>query len=136
MNNRLREDIHNYPELFWFKEPLGESDIRRTFDLWQPPNDLLEFWREFGSGDMFESETILRPFAASSSVEFITERERRKGFPMHLTVFHLGIFISGFNSEGFEAFERDSFSFLGRFKTLDDWYVNMIRGSFEKRYRL
>jgi hypothetical protein len=136
MNNRLRDDIHNYPDLFCLKEPLSEPDIRRTTDLWRPPDDLLEFWREFGSGDMFESETILRPFAASSSVEFISEREQNKGFPRHLTVFHLGIFVSGFDSEGFETFERDSYNFLGRFRTLDDWYVEMIRGSFEERYRL
>jgi hypothetical protein len=136
MNDQLRNDIRGFPDVFWLKEPLDDFDIQRTCDLWNPPDDLTSFWREFGTGDMFESERILRPFAKSSSVEFITARERNKGLPKHLTAFHYGIFVSGFDSKGFEVFDPDSYRFLGRFDTLDQWYITLIRRSWWERYKL
>ena len=136
MNDQLSRDIREFPDVFWLKDPLTESEIFKTRELWHPPEDLASFWSVFGTGHMFESEVILRPFAESLSVEFITSRERNKGLPRHLTAFHYGIFVSGFDLSGFEVFDPDSYRFLGRFETLDDWYVAMIRDSWSERYGL
>ena len=135
-NPHLRADIDTYPDLFWFQSPLTASESHRAIELWKPPNDLLDIWQQFGGGEMFESEKILRPFAESASVDFITAREQKKGFSKNLIVFHIGIFISAFGAEGFEVFDSDSFKSFGKFKSLDTWYVEMIRGSFEQRYGL
>jgi hypothetical protein len=136
MNEEIRNDIAKYPDVFWFEKPLDEPELYQADRLLQPPNDLLAFWREFGAGLMFESERILRPFTEDVSMSFITEREKAQGWPSHLTVFHLGVVISGFDSKGFEAFDVDSYNPLGRFDTLDGWYVNVIKDIFGDRYGL
>jgi hypothetical protein len=85
---------------------------------------------------MFESELILRPFAEFEGVELITAQEAAKGLPSHLTAFHMGIYISGFDSDGFEVYEIESYKFVGRFFRLDDWYVETLRSEFADRYEL
>jgi hypothetical protein len=134
MIDQLRYDITKYPDVFWLKNPLDEPLLERAKALWNPPHDLISLWREFGTGDMFESEVILRPFAESSSVEFITERERQKGLPQTVFAFHYGIFVSGFESERFLIFDTSSYELLGEFESLDEWYIKLIRGSWWERY--
>ena len=119
MNSLIRRDIADHPDLFWLQQPLSSEELRLAEAMWHAPSDLLEFWAEFGTGEMFESEVMLRPFAQSLSVEFITERERAKGKLSGLFAFHLGLFLSGFHSEGFYAYERDSDVLVARFDTLD-----------------
>jgi hypothetical protein len=136
MNEQLRHDIKKHPDILRIENPLSEAELSRFTGLHHPPADLLDFWKEFGSGEVFESEYILRPFEEIESIELITEQQNAKGFPPHLTVFHVGIFVSGFDSDGFEVFEPDSYKFVGRYFRLDDWYVQTIRLEFAERYGL
>ena len=136
MNNQLRADICDYPEVFWLDEPLDEMTICAAEEMWHPPKDLLELWREFGTGLIFESEWILRPFAESSSVEYVTEREKRKGLREDLMLFHYGLFASAFSPGGIDVFEPDSYKHISRFNTLDGWYTSVLRDHFGARYGL
>lgn len=136
MIDRLRRDIARYPDIFWLRDPLTKPALETAQEHWNPPLDLITLWSEFGTGEMFESEVILRPFADSQSVEFFTDRERQKGLPLHLVAFHYGIFVSAFDLDGFHIFDTDTYECLGRFNSLDDWYVEFIWGSWSERYGL
>jgi hypothetical protein len=90
MIDQLRHDIKSHPEVFWIDEPLTDVEIDLAKKLWSPPQDILSFWGELGSGLMFETERILRPFAECSSVEYMTAYERDRGLAHGLTLFHCG----------------------------------------------
>lgn len=134
MITQLRHDIQNHPDVFWLENPLRERNLQQAREAWNLPSDLIALWSEFGTGKMFESEIILRPFAESWSVEFITGREKKKGLPAGLTAFHYGIFSSAFDFHRFHVFDTETYECLGHFSSLDDWYVKFIRKSWGKRY--
>ncbi len=135
MESLLRKDFQQHPRLFWLR-PLTNDDVTRASQLWSPPPDLLAFWKEFGIGDIFEYEEVLNPFGEDASIEYITKRERENGFPTHLTAFHIGAFISGFGPNGYECLQCDSFCLLGRYSSLEEWYVGVLRTEFGSRYGL
>jgi hypothetical protein len=64
MNSLLQQDQGLRPLLFVWNGPISAERL----DTWlgerglEIPDDLVEFWRETGGGDLFESETILGPF--------------------------------------------------------------------------
>jgi hypothetical protein len=136
MIDQLRYDIKTYPDIFWIGEPLTGVEIDSAKTNWSPPQDILSFWGEFGSGLMFETEKILRPFAESSSVEYMTAYERDRGLPLGLTLFHCGTLFSAFDETVFVAFCPDTYQETGRFNCLDEWYIGTLRRVYSERYGL
>jgi hypothetical protein len=136
MNDHLRQDVSDHPDLFWFSKPLGKTELQQAKLQWSPPGSLLSFWEEFGGGLMFESEEMLRPFSKDVPLDLITAQLKPQGMPNGLTVFHVGVVVSGFSPDGFRAFDADSYAPLGLFVSLDDWYLTCIRGLFAQRYGL
>jgi hypothetical protein len=67
------------------------------------PSDLLDFWCATGGGDIFETETILRPtvpqspnscFVAGDDTDTQNSSHRKAGMPAGLFIFHIGSFLS------------------------------------------
>ena len=75
-----------------------EDWLRRTGLIL--PSDLIELWQQSGGGDVFESETILRPTVSSSpnscfledDIEGINAAYADEGKSGDLYVFHRGLF--------------------------------------------
>ncbi|MGH9523782.1 MAG: hypothetical protein ACRD3E_14740 [Terriglobales bacterium] len=125
---------------------------RREVDHWCEesgfalPHDLLEFWSVTGGGDLFESETVLRPnvvqppnaaFLAGDDVHSRNNDFRGNGLPPHLLIFQVGAFVSAIDmrTRKYVTLGAD-YSVRDEFNTFDDWYTRTVRLEFGERYGL
>jgi hypothetical protein len=106
------------------------------------PEELVDLWQWSGGGDMFESETILRPEidgADGEGVEMINEFLRSKGLPEQYLVFCTGAFLSAVRqSDGHIIWLGDDNGYRERlaFGSLDEWYRQLVRAEFAEHYDL
>lgn len=106
------------------------------------PSDLVEFWRQTGGGDVFESETILRPAVPSlpGSTFVDDDIEQRNathvgaGKPQDLYIFQEGCFLSAVRLSDQYFVRLKGYQVESSFATLDDWYIGTLRAEFGERY--
>jgi hypothetical protein len=133
----LTEDISRYPKLFFLSGPIPSEDIPISIAGLPVPHDLRELWNRFGGGEMFESEEILVPTERVEDMLAATDREAIKesgveGFP-----FHAGYCLSmALPDQSYVAIGRYEAKLLGRFHSLDEWYVSVLRAEYASRYGL
>ena len=144
MNALLQNDRAKRPELFHFLGPIPSVEL----DAWLNerhlvvPNDLKQFWREAGGGDLFESETILSPFGRSNladDVESVNQFHKQKGMPAEWMIFHTGIgglSVVQMPSGRYASVREGSYDVQQTFASLADWYANLIRREYASRYKL
>jgi len=145
MNEILESDQVRRPELFVWNAPIPERALREWISArsWVVPNDLLVLWSLTGGGTIFESETIFAPWGdplPDSCVDSATKRLRSLGLPERYLVFHEGgVGVSAVEQpEGSLVLltpER-SFAREGTFRSLDDWYIAVVRAEYAARYGL
>jgi hypothetical protein len=110
------------------------------------PSDLIELWQQTGGGDVFESETILRPTVASTptscfvedDIEGINAACAEDGKSGDLCVFHRGLYLSAvrFSDQRFVTLTEDGYTVKDSFASLDQWYVRTLRAEYGERYGL
>jgi hypothetical protein len=110
------------------------------------PSDLLEFWRTSGGGDVFESETILRPnvarlpnpgFVSGDDTDSVNDALRRDGLSAHLLVFQVGAFLSAVDlRSGKYVTLSEGHSVQSEFASFEEWYLRTLRAEFGARYGL
>ena len=133
MNDVLMKDMSVFPKLFWLTNPVSKAAAHDLQTRFGPPDDLLAFWCEFGSGTLFETEEILDPLNLLSSTTYHT----KQGYlPDRSHVFHVGTFLSTFDQEFFYVLHPDTLVEQASFATLDSWYVGTVRSEFYQRYGL
>ncbi len=143
----LLRDAERWPRLFhWFGAiPAPEIDgwlLRNQFSL---PSDLIELWQTTGGGDVFESETFLRPTVPSApnssfvadDIEGINARHAAAGNSHGLYIFQQGTFLSAVRlfDQKFVILRKD-YVIERLFDSLDEWYVDTLRAEFGPRYGL
>ena len=147
---KILDDASRSPEIFCWFGAITVEEIRDWLSRSRVslPTDLLELWRVTGGGDVFESETILRPnvtsvparfFAAGDDTDSTNAAYSTSGLPDYLYVFQIGAFLSAIDTRTMEYItlsEADGFSITSRFSSLDDWYVRSLRAEFGSRYGL
>ena len=109
------------------------------------PHDLLALWQLSGGGDVFESETTLRPTVPSipntsfvgDDIEGFHARHSAQGKPSELFIFQHGCFLSALRlpDQKFVTLSED-YATKDSFDSLDDGYVQTIRAEFGERYGL
>ncbi|MFL6436923.1 MAG: hypothetical protein ACJ71Q_05035 [Terriglobales bacterium] len=144
----LINDAIRAPHAFcWFGAiPPAELDawIQRSQALLA--NDLLDFWRMTGGGDLFESETILRPtveslpnacFVSGDDTDSVNSTQRERGMPKHLFVFQIGVFFSAVDMR-YHKYVTLSESYVpqAQFNSLEQWYRGTLRAEFGSTYGL
>jgi hypothetical protein len=143
----LLKDSERWPHIFqWFGEIPGveiQEWLRRN--QLSLPSDLIELWQTTGGGDIFESETILRPTVPSvpnngfvtDDVEGFNDRHWAAGNSHGLYIFQRGSFLSAvrLSDQKFTTLTKDD-AIDRCFNSLDEWYVNTIRMEFGPRYGL
>ena len=69
----LLEDFERVPDVFFGFGAIPESELNDWLKCHALvlPSDLLKFWQLTGGGDVFESETILRPSVAKAATGVI-----------------------------------------------------------------
>ncbi len=135
------QDAARYPNAFsWFGAiPTIEIENWLQNSRLALPSDLIELWWVTGGGDLFESETILRPKVASTPNECFVDDEIESfndaAVTTGLYIFQRGIFLSAvrLQHKDFVSLTKDH-AIVDRFNSLDDWYVHTLRAEFGERY--
>jgi hypothetical protein len=143
----LLEDARHVPTLF---DPFGAIPEAELAEWLQQngialPRDLLVLWQLTGGGDVFETETMLRPTVPSipttsfleDDIEGCNARHSAKGKPSEFFIFQHGCFLSAvdLSDQRFVTLSED-YAVKGSSDSLDDWYVHTLRTEFGRRYGL
>jgi hypothetical protein len=138
----ILEDASKRPELFHWNGPPDKSKLkewiaRQAFRL---PSDLVEFWRETGGGEAFESETFLGPFGDSGlgdDVMSVNAYHRAQGLRDMYLIFHVGLGMSAVRLSDLRYVSLDpSYRETSTYASLDAWYSATLRGEYAERYGL
>jgi hypothetical protein len=143
----LLRDAAQHPRAFcWFGAiPKYEIDEWVQHTGLTLPQDLIELWKTTGGGDVFETETILRPTVPSvpnsafveDDIESRNVRHNAEGKPEELFVFQEGAFLSAVHLKDHRFVTlTNSYAVRDVFDTLDEWYTNTLRAEFGHRYSL
>jgi hypothetical protein len=110
------------------------------------PSDLLEFWRLTGGGDIFESETILRPTVPTppnqsfvyDDIEGRNAAAEQEGKPADLYIFSIGGSCSAIrlSDQKYVTLKNNSYTVEETFDSFDEWYIRTLRAEFSESYRL
>jgi hypothetical protein len=141
----LISDIAAYPAVFFLQGALPDASIPADIHGMRPPEDLVAFWRCFGGGELFESETILLPtirdtasltLTKGDDVESVTAFQRAARPNVQGAVFHNGCWTSTFLTGNLFLVFNESDELIGSFNDLDSWYATVPRKAFAERYGL
>jgi hypothetical protein len=141
----LISDIAAYPKVFFLQGALLDASIPADICGMQPPDDLVAFWRRFGGGELFESETILLPTIGDTAllttmkgddVETVTAFQRTARPNLQGAVFHTGCCTSTFLTGNVFLVFDESDELICSFSDLDSWYAAVPRKEFAERYGL
>ena len=98
-----------------------------------------------GTGDIFDSETLLRPtvtsipngFFVHDDIEGRNSAHAETGKPSELYIFQQGTFLSAIrlSDQKFVTLTKD-YAVDNSYGSLDDWYVSTLRAEFGERYGL
>jgi len=144
----LLQDAQKVPRIFF---PFGaipaaelQDWLRRTRLVL--PSDLIELWQLTGGGDVFESETILRPTVPSKpngcfvedDIEGRSTAHTKEGRAGDLYVFHQGAFLSAvrLSDQRFVTLTKGSDTIENSFDSLDEWYLRTLRAEYGEMYGL
>lgn len=143
----ILEDADRWPHLFqWFGAiPSNELECWLHRNRLLLSSELVELWRMTGGGDIFESETILRPTVSSApnvgfvgdDIEGINASYFAKVNPQELYIFHQGSFLSAVRLSDQKFAALTVGGVVERlFDSLDEWYLKTLRAEFGSRYGL
>ena len=144
----LLQDAQRVPRIF---SPFGAIPSAEIQDWLQRtglslPSDLVELWQQSGGGDVFETETILRPTVASrpnscfveDDIEGINAAYAEEGKSGDLYVFHRGLIPSAvrLSDQRFVTLTEGGYTVKDSFASFDKWYVRTLRAEYGERYGL
>lgn len=145
---RVLEDAQLRPQIFCSFNAIPEPELNdwlRRADL-VLPTDLVEFWRLTGGGDIFDSETILRPSVsttpnasfAEDGIEQMNAAAAQEGKPADLYLFAIGTFRSAIrmSDQKYITLKHGGYIVDKSFNSFNQWYVEVLRAEFGTRYGL
>lgn len=143
----LLQDAQRVPGVFHAFGAIPTAELREWLyrNTLVLPADLIEMWAATGGGDVFESETILRPTVPSipnagfiqDDIESRNAQHTANGKPQGLYIFQQGAFLSAvrLSDQKFVTLTKD-YLVEDSFGSLDDWYIGPLRVEFGKNYGL
>ncbi|MGE5499954.1 MAG: SMI1/KNR4 family protein [Syntrophothermus sp.] len=143
MNDIIINDAKNYPDLFIWNGPLDAEFLEEWMeerDI-QLPEDMAEFWKLTGGGNIFESEDLVGPLGAPEfGLDFDATNEwlRGAGMPDIYIVFCSGSFLGAIRTTDNRYVLLDNIMFdeLGEYDSFDEWYQNTVRKEYASQYNL
>jgi len=94
------------------------------------PDELVEFWVEFGGGDFFEVETVLYPLPTTDSRKdsliALNEYYHTRGLNPNFCVFETNnalITVFNINTHEIMILDDDNFVQRKKFSTINDWFI-------------
>jgi hypothetical protein len=142
MNALLQQDQSRRPELFLWNGPLARERLdewarQRGLDL---PDELLQFWQTTGGGQVFESETILGPFAdpqLGDDVDSVNEIHRGRGMDSGYLIVHIGTELTAIrlSDKKWVVLDQRTYAEIAEYDSFECWYTRVLRAEFAARYR-
>lgn len=133
----FRADLAARPLLFVMSGPVPERRLREWLDAQarRIPEDLIEFWRLFGGGDMFECEELYAPGIDLGYASFEIDAENggfwQVGLPREYLVVHYGSSSAGASMTAVDTtgalvrLHRETYEPLGMFASVEAWYADL-----------
>lgn len=142
MRLQMLEDTRERPDLFCWAGAPGDDALAVWIDQRSllPGPELRFLLHTTGGGDMFETETILRPFGGretADNADEVNDLHRRQGLHEGLWLFHVGLVLSAVDQrDGRIVTLTDDYAVREQFQSLDEWYIAVIRDEYADRYGL
>lgn len=139
---QIFKDAGERPDLFRWTGPIEPGVLRDWVDKNKLllPRDILDLLARTGGGDLFETETILSPFGAEAVGDNAVRSNlfhREQGLPSDHWLFHVGLVFSAVRqSDGLLVTLSPEYSVTETFQDFDQWYVQVLRNEYAKRYGL
>jgi hypothetical protein len=144
----LLQDAQRVPRIFSAFGAIPSAEIQDWLQRTKLtlPSDLVALWQQSGGGDVFESETILRPTVVSKpdscfvedAIEGINAAYEEEGKSGDLYVFHRGLIPSAvrLSDQRFVTLTEGGYTVKDSFASFDEWYVRTLRAEYGERYGL
>ncbi len=139
----IYRDAQLRPDLFFWNGQIPADRLENWLreHALEIPDDLFGFWLRTGGGDIFESETILGPFADAGmgdDVDSANHAYHQSGVSSDYLIFHTGIGISAvrFSDKRYVALSDTEYRELKIFPSFEEWYKGWIRNEYAGRYGL
>lgn len=110
------------------------------------PPDLIEFWRLTGGGDIFDTETVLRPTVPTppnacfvdDDIEGFNAVAEGQGKPLALYLFGGSCLRSAIrlSDQKYVTLKDGQYTVDQVFDSFDEWYVRVLREEFAAQYGL
>jgi len=143
MNDQLYRDAQARPSLFSWNGGVDQHLLEQWISgqRLRIPIELKDLWRWTGGGELFETETLLKPIINETnydSVMTINAKWRQRGLSDRYLIFHIGMMVSAVRSkDGFIVeLDEDSLTEKRVFPSLEAWYSSAIRAEYANRYGL
>ena len=144
MISQLMRDAGRRPDLFHFRGPVPVEQL----DQWLRgrrltiPEDLRELWCQTGGGDLFESETILDPFASDELGDDVDSRNllhRQQGMSANFLIFHVGacgLSVVDMAAQSYATLNEKTHEVRRTFASVAEWYLACLHREYSGTYRL
>lgn len=139
----IRQDARRAPNAFIWQGAVPRVRLttwcaQRGLTL---PADLFELLRATGGGDLFESETLLAPFAGQDTgddADGANAHHDAAGLPARYWLVVVGLELLALDRERgmYVSFSPANYEILAEYGTLEAWYLATIRAEFGSRYGL
>jgi hypothetical protein len=142
MKSKILQDAEKRPDLFVWTGAIPLNLLRNWAERERVavPIDLLHFWAQTGGGEMFESETILSPYASSTTYDLdkVNDFHRKRGLSVEYLIFHVGLNISAIYlpTGRYLVLEDKTYKQLEEYDSLERWYLSFLRKEYKDRYCL
>ena len=139
---QIFKDAGERPDLFQWTGPIEPRALRDWVDRHNIllHRDIFDLLARTGGGDLFETETILSPFGGEVGGDNAVQANlfhRGQGLPSDHWLFHVGLAFSAVRqSDCVLAALSRGYSVAETFHDFDQWYVEVLRNEYEKRYGL
>jgi hypothetical protein len=144
MNRLLQRDQLLQPRLFVWNGPIARQklgDWARAREL-EIPTELIDFWAETGGGTLFESETMLGPFAdprTGDDIDSVNEQHHSRGLSRDYLVVHVGSALTAIRmrDQMWVILDDDNgYKVAEEYQNFEGWYRAVLRTEFAARYGL
>lgn len=139
----IYRDAELRPNLFFWNGPVPAGRLEKWLGEHnlEIPDDLFGFWLRTGGGDLFESETILGPFADAvmgDDVDSVNHFHHQSGLSPEYLIFHTGIGISAvrLSDKRYVLLNDTDYHVVKIFLSFEEWYKGWIRNEYAGRYGL
>jgi len=127
----IHEQQKTNPSLLFAYGKIEETKLANELQKinYKFPNELIGFWKEFGGGDLFETETILSPFPIANEfiydIQTINQFHYSIGLDKNYIIFQEnGSQMTAFDKQtnALVVLSKEDYSIENKFDNFENWF--------------